>query len=192
MYVKRFVERMNLPSALRFQLKDAKTNMIGFQEFEARREGRPVLELYHAVRNPDDVGSILQHGFIVSGRGNKGHGVYLSNHGRYAAFCMGSDKPVIVCHVISDETKIQRYRSEIESEKPYDSEYVVSDANLVYPKHVIMYDLEMVDRRGVKEYFRKNPSAFVRWGSSGCPHCDHVPKRCDCPQFPIVQKSDIA
>jgi hypothetical protein len=150
------------------------------------------MELYHSVRESESfddkrIQSILKHGFRVpySSFANKGNGVYLSNHSRYAWNWGGP--VVIVCHVDATCKSIQRFRSELRSGNDNGWEYVVKDPKCVQPKYLIRYAVQ----GKLSEENRKKHIGWVPHTDTGCPKCTQLPKRCDCPLFPTVDPNDL-
>lgn len=192
----RFTERLQLPSSFKFNLEycvEVKNDLIlsKFKEhMKILDKPAPILELYHASRDGiSAIKSISEKGFRYSyNGGNKGSGVYLANHSRYSAFWVGHCTPVIICHVIGHDNYIQRYKSEVISPN-YDSEFVITNPNAIYPKYILGYKLINFDRKF--NYNRYNRFGYVPHGAFGCHICDPKKIRCDCQQHPVVLESDI-
>lgn len=156
----------------------------------------PVLELYHSVRDArtvDDhrIKSIVRDGFKIPNysMANKGNGVYLSSHSRYAWNWGGP--LVLVCHVSANlpPNQMQRFRSEIKSGASDDNgwEYVVKDPKYVKPMYLIEYKVDCDDRVGLLH----DSIGFVDHGKSGCKECDRLITRCDCALTPNFDIRDI-
>lgn len=155
------------------------------------RTSAPIMQLYHAQRDRDHSESICRSGFHCSLYGNKGVGVYLANHSRYAWNWASPRNPVLICDVIADDERISRYRSEIIS-PTWDSEYVVRAPELVYPRYILKYEIEgkvpfeILDRIG-----------YVKNGKFGCVPCDTKVIwdwkgiRCDCELKPKIDPQDL-
>ena len=181
--INRFKARLNLPS--NFTFKSRRCFEVHCISLLNRS---PTLELYHAIRSlePDKtVKAICRNGFKPSLRGNKGQGIYVANHSRYSAFWAGPRNPVIICHITIDERYIRRYKSEIRSPN-WDSEFVIKDPHLIYPKYVLEYDLENIDPT-----FDYKTVGYVDHGEFNCLKCDSKKIRCDCQQFPTILDDDI-
>lgn len=157
----------------------------------------PTLELYHSVRDAKDINdtriqSILTKGFKPGWYGNKGPGVYLSSHSRYAMRWSGSPV-VLVCHVDASlpPDRLRRYRSELRSGQTEHNgwEYVVTDGKDVRVSHVLNYHLRWHNssHKDVVCW----PSPWVEHGESGCRSCDERRKRCDCALLPNAHNEDI-
>lgn len=189
----RFTERLQLPSTFKFNLEycvEVKNDLLlgKFNEhMKILDKPAPILELYHASRGGiNAIKSISENGFRCSyNYGNKGMGVYVANHSRYSAFWVGQYTPVIICHVIGHDNYIQRYKSELISPN-YDSEFVITTPNAIYPKYILGYKLTNYDTK-----FNYNRVGFVPHGAFGCHICDVIKNRCDCQQHPTVLESDI-
>ena len=183
----RFVRRLGLYEFPNHKIKIngivENKNYIFLKEWTELKKDKPVLQLYHALKpyNLEEITkSIMNKGFIIGSARNKGLGVYLANHSRYSAFWAGSRSGVIVCNVIYDPRYVKRYRSEIKS-PIYDSEYVVENPKLIFPKYLIKYDLNVKHTCG-----QSFPAGYVEPGSFGCEKCDRIKEfgfgsRCDCP-----------
>lgn len=201
--IQRFVMRLSLPNGLLFRLIDCRENDNNtlFEKFNSqkqafensRRNAHPVkmLQLYHGQRGEDNSESICNIGFHLSYYGNKGVGVYLANHSRYAWNWAGTSNPVLICDVIADDGGISRFRSEIYS-PTWNSEYVVSDPALVYPRYVLRYEID-----GKISGVIRNQIGFVKHGEFGCVSCDSKcfgdlkGDRCDCQLVPTVDSRDV-
>jgi hypothetical protein len=179
----RFVERLRLNDFIKFNPKIDIVSVVEndnkemYESWKSKAEGKRVLSLYHATDKLSNYQSIMKHGFYIGSACNKGYGVYLANHGRYSSFWAGG-KYVLHCDVIYDKEKVKRYRSEVECSL-YDSEYVVTDPSLIFPRYLINYKLD-IHRDYVKEH-----RLYVKHGEFGCEKCDPVneygySRRCDC------------
>lgn len=191
--VQRFIERLSLPDGLSFKLVDCSENANDAMrdEFSRQKGVYEVLQLYHAQTGRDNSESICNTGFRYSYYGNKGIGVYLANHSRYSWNWAGSSLPVLICDVIADDKRISRYRSEVYS-PTWNSEYVVADSKLIYPRYILRYEImgemsrEVVDQAG-----------YVRHGEFGCVSCDSIVFgdrrgiRCDCKLCPTIDLRDV-
>jgi hypothetical protein len=75
-----------------------------------------------------------------------------------------------------------------------DSEYVVEDATLVYPRYVINYQ---VDGNLSHEMWNRLSLGYVKHGQFGCAQCDsqvfgsYQGNRCDCEQEPMIDPQDV-
>lgn len=168
--IERFIARLNLSETAEFKLlsiHEQPTPIIC---------DKPVLELYHAIRDRDyeDIfEKIKSKGFISGLYGNKGSGVYMANHGRYSYDWGCNDygvRNVIVCNVEYDSNSCFRYRSEITSNN-FNSEYKITNVKTIHPKYFITYKVENPIRRG---------NVYVNHGQFGCDKCDPLTTRCDC------------
>lgn len=187
----RFITRLSLGELSKYSPKveiiSIEENKKKFDIWEDKSKHKKILTLYHATDELKNYRSIMEHGFYIGSACNKGYGVYLANHGRYSAFWTGGEY-VLACDVIYDKDKVKRYRSEVKCES-YDSEYVVTDTSLLYPRYLINYKLT-ID----KEYYREY-GLYVKHGTFGCSKCDPVnryghSRRCDCP-FKEVDERDF-
>lgn len=178
----RFIDRLSLGELSKYSPKldilSIQENKKKFDDWEAKSKGEKILTLYHATDDIKKYRSIMKHGFYIGSACNKGYGVYLANHGRYSAFWAGG-KYVLACDVIYDKDNVKRYRSEVKCHR-YNSEYVVKDTSLIYPRYLINYRLILH-----KDYYREN-GLYVTHGTFGCSKCDPVnryghSRRCDCP-----------
>lgn len=191
--IQRFVARLNLPDGFSFMLVDCRENEndVMLDKFNNKRRANKFLQLYHAQRDSDHSGSICNTGFHCSYYGNKGVGVYLANHSRYAWNWASPKNPVLICEVIADEERISRYRSEIFS-PTWDSEYVVNDPELVYPRYILKYKIEWKMPRQTLDQI-----GFVKHGEFGCVPCDsklfgnRKGTRCDCELEPKIDPRDV-
>ena len=189
----RFVQRLHLPPGFRCDILGAWENPVRATN-PGPKLGQPVLELDHSSRGTGSLNqaqatqSICDNGFVLDrwSRGNKGQGVYLANHSRYAWLWGGL--VVIVCHVDPSTPCLQRYRSEINSgNSTTNSEYVVSDPNQCHARYVIQYKVSGPVPYGSPDL------GFTPHGQLGCSKCDvqTPPRRCDCPQEPLVDPNDL-
>lgn len=179
--ITKFITRLSLPKNFTFRLRNC-------TEIENRYSANSMatLELYHACRGGmKSAHSIITNGFDINHRGNKGYGVYFANHSRYSAFWAGWNNPVIICHIRGDTKYIKRYKSEYKSPH-WDSEYVVTDQDLIFPKYILEYTLENND---VTNDF--NELGYVVHGNFGCDICDKKIIRCNCRQFPTLHPDDL-
>ncbi|XWV25969.1 putative orfan [Tupanvirus soda lake] len=191
----KFNNRISLPKHLDFKLKNAQINDNKeiLNNFNKHRNGRPILELYHASRfGSTAVNFILKDGFKLSFGGNKGNGIYLANHGRYSIWA-GYPYHVIICHVIADQDYVKRFKSEIKSDT-WDSEFLVSNPNLIYPRYIINYELENKNADN-KNADNKNDWSWLRYVDKNEWNCKNekciIKQRCDCEQYPLFLKDDI-
>ena len=172
----RFITRLSLPASSKVVINDVKVlntlkDLIG----------TPLLELYHtpAVGSSSDpnvvIESIMKNGFRESIYGNKGIGVYLSSHSAYGLRWAGPCNGILVCYVHCDPTKLKRFIAEI----PPGYEYVAKP-DIVKPHCWIQYDI--IGETGNQGYHKL--------GHFGCPECDMVNKRCDCPLNPPIYPSE--
>lgn len=105
------------------------------------------------------------------------------NHSRYSIWA-GTPLHVIVCYVIADDNFVKRYKSELKS-KPWNSEFIVTNPDIIYPKYLFNFRLNILDQNknwadfgyAKNELNCHNPDCKKKW-------------RCDCPQFPLVLKED--
>ncbi len=118
--------------------------------------------------------------------------MYLANHSRYSWNWASPRNPVLICEVIADEERISRYRSEIFS-PIWNSEYVVKDPELVYPRYILNYKIEGKIPRQIIDQI-----GYVKHGNFGCVPCDsevisrnHKGIRCDCKLEPKIDSRDI-
>jgi hypothetical protein len=117
--------------------------------------------------------------------------VYLANHSRYAWNWSGTRNPVLICDVIADDERISRFRSEIYS-PTWNSEYVISDPVLVYPRYILSYEID-----GVITLEMHDQIGYVKNGKFGCVPCDSKVfgnlkgDRCDCKLDPTVDPLDV-
>lgn len=204
-HISRFIERLSLPTGLKAIVTESIPNPTPPTLQQLKNYKKPLLELYFVNRHTRNI-------LWTAGRsefGNKGRGVYLANHSRYSLMWTGFDTPVMVCHVPAVSTKLKRFRSEIFSPKPYDSEYLVPKDEDVYVAYNIRYKVEGLS----KEHFESlcfpgsGDTAYVPHGYTGCPDCDIIDKpygglsfgkiyttkgkRCDCPLTPIADPLDL-
>lgn len=179
--IQRFVDRLNLKDEHKFNLINIEINEVNeipkiFKNCETK------LELYHSSRDCDYkeiFQKIKKNNFIEGLYGNKGPGIYMSNHSRYSFGWSYSDSEiynVIISEVIYDEKYVKRYRSEIYSPN-FNSEYKITKSELIYPKYFILYKIDNLEKDYYKNY--KN-WGFVKHGSFGCEKCDLKVVRCDC------------
>lgn len=197
--IQRFVTRLSLPDGFVFKLihchENANESLA--QKFYAKIQTHKILQLYHAIRDGakslkgmDVAESICNNGFRIGPAGNKGRGVYLANHSRYSWNWASMENPVLICDVIADSRLVTRHRSEILS-PIMNSEYVVCDPELVFPRYVLEYKVEgeitddILDRIG-----------YVQHGKFGCTPCDSYEgswkgKRCDCKLDPMIDFRDV-
>jgi hypothetical protein len=152
-----------------------------------------ILELYHTTREYDyDIiyNGICKNGFNrISYYGNKGPGIYLSNHSRYVSF-WGNGYSALICHVFVNHDKhhVKRFLSELKSNNPiYNHEYLVTENinELIYPKYKIDFQI-----RQNLSYSDTKQFGYVDHGQFGCTQCDKQIRRCDCEQFPTILESD--
>jgi len=194
--ISRFSERLKLSPKLSFQIKSIKHNPADYTSWLNKYKNQPILELYHSPSRSDTdnpVDSIFQNGFYITGRGNKGPGVYLASHSRYCACWGGTSPPAIICHVVGIEGPVKRFRSEIYS-PAWSYEYTVTDTSLIFPVCAIWYDII-----GDNKDFRSWRTGYTPYGSTGCVKCDTTPSfggikkgiRCDCPLLPSSHEDDI-
>lgn len=173
----RFISRLSLNENQKIIIKSIKC-MPQPKQFIASAKNKPILELYHKTREIKngnwDFEGIIKHGFMSSFYGNKGPGIYMANHGRYSyswGGCdMSGDTNVIISEVIYDPEHVFRYRSELNSLN-FNSEYKITNQDLIYPKYFIKYDVEG----------QRTNSGWVKHGNFGCKLCDAIKTRCDCP-----------
>jgi len=192
--IQRFVTLLNLPDGLSFTLIDCRENEnhIMLDKFNNRNRVNKILQLYHAQVDSDNSESICNRGFHFSIYGNKGVGVYLANHSRYSWNWASPRNPVLICEVIAKKGRISRYRSEIFS-PIWDSEYVVKDPELVYPRYILKYKIEgEISRQTIDQI------GYVKHGEFGCVPCDskvfggnYKGTRCDCNLEPTIDPRDV-
>ena len=196
--INKFIQRLNLPKNFTFITKnffEIKNEQL-YNKYSNNMRGNKTLELYHTVRagfdEDEDVNkiynNIIDNGFFInySNFNNKEMGIYMANHGRYS-WLWGScskNRRVIICHVAADSDLVQRYKSEIYSEV-HDSEYVIKDPKIVYPKYILEYEIISHNKNSL------NIQAFVKHGNFNCQKCDKKVKRCDCLQYPIFDEKDF-
>jgi len=212
----RFLFRLFLPAhhACRVLQITMHPDQARVKQFYELAQGRPVLELYHALSSsqaPESIASIFLHGLHAGSACNKGYGVYLANHGRYA-WNWGGDH-VFICHVVDAPGTLRRYRSEIYSPQAgCDSEFVFTATNatnaaglLLLPVACIHFERQVVEPTTGPEKRNdvQSKDGFVQHGTFGCESCDgfefvasdgHVldkGKRCDCEQYPTVLAQDV-
>ena len=190
--IERFSQRLMLPSELTFKLKSIKYNPNNYNKWVNKiRKNYPILELYHST-SKCNIDNIFREGFHISGRGNKGPGVYVSSHARYCACWGGVSRPAIICHVAGVDGPLKRFRSEIYSPK-WSYEYTIDDPSLIYPVCAIWYEIN----GNIKDNFSWH-AGYTPLGSTGCIKCDTTPTydnkkgvRCDCPLLPSCHPDDI-
>lgn len=191
--IQRFVTRLNLPDGSSFTLVNCMENKndIMLNKFNSNTNANKILQLYHAQKDCDNSESICNTGFRCSYYGNKGVGVYLANHSRYSWNWASSRNPVFICEVIANEERISRYRSEVIS-PIWNSEYVVKDPELVYPRYILKYEIE-----GEMPHQRLDQIGYVKHGEFGCVPCDseffgdRKGIRCDCKLEPKIDPRDV-
>lgn len=190
--IERFVSRLSLPTGGRAQVLDCRFNTYVSPYFQSAEKTHQVIQLYHAQRGiRDHSDAICREGFNVTLFGNKGSGVYLANHSRYSWDWAFPGNPVLICNVIVDPEQIQRYRSEIYAPE-WDSEYVIKDPRIIYPKYILHYKIEGCWTAEIRKQI-----GFVEQGHFGCSVCDHQViggikgVRCDCPLMPVVDSRDL-
>jgi len=209
--IQRFIMRLSLPDSLSIRLIDCRENnndtMLDkfnsqkraykvsqlYNTLKASNNADPIkiLQLYHGQSDSDNSESICNTGFHHSCYGNKGVGVYLANHSRYAWNWAGTRNPVIVCDVIADDRRVSRFRSEIYS-PTWNSEYVVNDPVLVYPRYILRYEIDGSMPREIPGQI-----GYVEHGKFGCVPCDSKVfaswkgSRCDCKLVPMVDPQDV-
>jgi hypothetical protein len=189
--VDRFICRMHLPTGYRCHVE----SVVAVRPSATKRFQGGLLELYHSVRQAESeqdrrIVSILRDGFRIGYYGNKGPGVYLSNHSRYAWNWGGP--VVLICHVpVVPACSIARFRSEIKSGSLSldGSEYVVSDPSLVRVHSVVRFRVE--PRIQTMDDVSRLNIGFVDHGHFGCPNCDPLVRRCDCALSPVVDPLDL-
>lgn len=188
--IQRFSTRLNLPIGLKFQVLDCKLNTNLPAYFKSAEKTHRIMQLYHAQRGQDFSDAICSKGFLFTQMGNKGSGVYLANHSRYS-WNWAPHNPALICDVIVDLDRIKRYRSEIYSPQ-WNSEYVIKDPELIYPKYILSYQIEGVRNKEILQQI-----GFVKHGQFGCFSCDHQVRggitgvRCDCELTPVVDFQDL-
>lgn len=191
--IKRFINRLSLPNNYNCQVLSLyeNNNQHLRNQFSQKIKEHGLLELYHSSRG-DQFGaskSILEQGFkIRHGDGNKGNGVYLANHSRYAWLWGGPY--VIVSDVIAQSSSIQRFKSEIASgSNLHDSEYLIKDPTLIYPKSIIEFKVTTKSDTNAIDLY--DFPRFVEYGQFGCSLCDPKKIRCDCQQYPTIDGNDL-
>ena len=136
------------------------------------------VELYHVSH--DNADGITRCGFGAHrGRGNKGFGLYLANHGRYASTWQGLDHAFVVHVPVS--ASMRRYRSEIKCPPGVpDSEYVVTDQAQAVPVAIIRFRID-------------GHTGNLGWNAGeDCDACRAAGRgRCDCALDPVVDPRDI-
>ncbi|XWV24726.1 putative ORFan [Tupanvirus deep ocean] len=187
----KFTDRISLPKNTTFKLKSAQINENGnlLNKFNKHRNGKQILELYHSSKfGTTAVNFILKDGFKLSFGGNKGNGIYLADHGRYSVWA-GYPYHVIICHVIADQKYVKRFKSEIKSE-PWNSEFLVTNPDLIYPRYVINYELESNKNTNDKSVW-----TWLRYVNKNEWNCKNekcvIRQRCDCEQHPLILKDNI-
>ena len=179
--VDRFVQRLHLPQGASCRITRTWSLVAAPPQRPPSPATMSVLELYHSPRSKWDVEGVLAKGFKLGFGGNKGPGVYLANHSRYAWRWGGPS--VFVCHVPTT-ARLRRFRSEVASGNPAcASEYVVDDPRDVQPVAVIEFQVQSYTERDVG-------GVYVDGGDFGCPVCDPRRDRCDCEQLPSVAPLD--
>lgn len=185
----RFIERLHIRS-----VPGITARVDTIVPVNVPRDAGSVLELYHSVRDAQSfndvrIQSILTNGFRVN-RGNKGTGVYLSSHSRYALHWSGSPI-VLVCHIgIKHASMLHRYRSELKSGQLEQFghngwEYVVSRGSWVRPAYLLKYSTQEKTNLWIDEV------GYVPLGASGCSLCDLQRVRCDCQLHPPYDPNDL-
>jgi hypothetical protein len=188
--VNRFISRLHFGSKCEYKITDLieNTNNEMKEKFDKLAEGKKVLQLYHCSKNIYQDGvidSIFKNGFRIGSASNKGYGVYMASHSRYAHYWGGHH--VFVCNVIADDTKMERYISEIYSPEN-NFEYVIKDTDIIYPVCYFKYAVtsDTADSKKI-------------WTNACCDNCpehkknlkEEMFKRCDCPQSPTIDPADI-
>jgi len=195
--ITRFSNRLSLPKHLDFKLKSivGNYNKQVIQNFNNKCKNKQILELYHSSRKSEAINEIMEKGFVITNSrgGNKGVGIYLANHSRYSMWA-GNPFHVFICHVIADNNFVKRYKSEINSTKcivpKWDSEFVVSEPELILPKYLLMFDIEK--NINCSEDSRWDDFRYVNKDEWNCDNLECKRKwRCDCEQHPLVQKDDL-
>jgi hypothetical protein len=217
----RFVQRLYLPAPFWCTINSVLENHHGGgggggagTAGVRHHQTTPVLELYHSSRTDkfnnrrdslkldETVASIFKDGFRVGYGGNKGAGVYFSNHSRYP-WRWGGHR-VFICHIDSASVRagpnleiLTRYHSEIKSGCPLNSsEYVLQDPSLVRVRAVLDFTVHHPDEKDCRwtDAFR-NTSVWLKRGDVNCAKCDSRPRHwgqgCDCALFPIVDPHDL-
>ena len=199
--IERFARRLSVPQSTACPFTFKVTRCIENvddtldKRFGAARDSgkHRILQLYHAVRQENDWHGICREGFRMGSYGNKGPGVYFANHARYSWHWATTACPVLICDVIADPEFVKRFKSEIYS-PTWDSEYVVSNPSLIYPKYILSYTVSGGDYRKFDKL-----AGYVKLGEFGCHSCDTygnprftlTGKRCDCEQYPLVDDRDV-
>ena len=190
-YLARFQNRLSLPNHMRVKvinLTDNRGSEVLRRSFNANIQGKHIIELYHSSRfGLTATNMIAKDGFRM-GDGNKGPGVYLSNHSRYSIWA-GRPLHTVVCDVITDEPFVHRFKSELRSPRPWNSDFLVTKPELIFPKYIIYFDLVMEDFDKVlwKEF------SFVGKDDWHCNNKEcRIRRRCDCPQHPLVLLDDVS
>jgi len=190
--IERFINRLHLKPELKSKVRIIKIHEIN-KSFDDKGFGK--IELYHSPRSigigigiDDTINSIIKNGFMIQPFliQNKGRGIYFANHSRYA-WLWGGPK-VMICDVIANPKYIKRFRSEIDSGSEFcNSEYVITDPSIIFPKYVLEYEIE----RGTVDKVIGLDSAYKKLGFFGCEKCDQLLVRCDCPLDPNVDPNDF-
>jgi hypothetical protein len=193
--ISRFSHRLKLSSNLTFNTKSVKYNTSDYASWFTKYNHHPILELYHSPARSevkDPVDNIFQNGFNISGRGNKGPGVYFASHSRYCACWGGTLAPAIICHVAGVDGSVKRFRSEMYSPE-WSYEYTVGDPSLIFPICAVWYEIN-----GSNKDFRSWRTSYTPHGSTGCIKCDSTLVfgddkgiRCDCPLLPVCHPDDL-
>lgn len=187
--ISRFLERLSLPPKIKCEIRSYGENnnkemAANFKLIKRRldknlKTNLDVLELYHTNKDVLITSSdIFKDGFVRK-KGNRGEGVYLSNHSRHSLWY----KQIIGCYVIADERKIKRYISEIKSPWIGASDFLVTDEEIVYPKYAI--EFRIIDDGSIwcPEY--------TEFKDVNCPVVDCRRKqRCDCECIPTILPTD--
>jgi hypothetical protein len=189
-YIDRFITRMHIPLHLQQNLYFEIIFLKKLQAVPNFIPNNKSIQLYHSIIPHyntsifDIVNSIEQNGFYPSlFRGNKGRGIYFANHSRYSL--LWAKQNVLICDIIADEQYINRYKSEIMSGSDItNSEYVISNSSIIYPKYFLQYKINNKIKLQLPDF------GFVPHGNFGCNICDKLVKRCDCKQYPIIDKND--
>jgi len=188
--INRFVQRLHLSKNLQ-SILDFK--IITFREFKHKHSSN-ALQLFHSIKTSDKnelqniIESITKIGFKASEHGNKGNGIYFTNHSRYSLFMEGHN--VMICDIIPDEQHIKRFRSEIiHGSTTINSEYLILNPQIIIPRYFIEYTC---CNTILHNLVRANDSScYVRNGNFGCKKCDELKKKCNCLQDPIINEYDL-
>lgn len=201
--INRFITRLSLPPMLDISctinscIENNNPSLYNkFMNLKNTTSSYSILELYHTTRSfeYDTIyNDICKNGFSHMGYfGNKGSGIYLSNHSRYVTF-WGNGRKALICHVFVDHNKkdVKRFLSEMKSGNPlYNHEYLVTDNvhDLIYPKYIIDFEIKHdIPYHTIADF---EQFGYVEHGLFGCDKCDKDIIRCDCEQLPSVLETD--